>query len=443
MFRLRTLGRWTARLALLVIGMVPALAGAADALLQEAQRFLAAKNPRSAFQLLLPHEPRRAGEVAFDYLLGIAALDAGDPQRAVFALERVLAIDPGYLEARAEIARAYFVLGERQNAQREFRAVRSEKSIPASAAATIDRYLSALEPARTRLSGFVEGSYGFDTNVNSATARNEIGIPALGGAIGVLASTSVSQRDSFIGSGAGLALSFDLTDSLALLATVGHAGKYNRHWDPFDTVGSDGSAGLRYRLGSSTLSLAAQGQSFRLDNKRFRDSIGGIAQWQWNVTDQSQLSLFGQRTQTRYPTQPTRDAERSIGGFAVAHAFGGAWSPVLFASGYGGEEQARQTEFEYLGSYVAGGRLGGQLALGPRTVVFANVAAERRRYRADDPFFLTRRLDQQNDYRLGLAVTLADGWSVIPQVAHTDNRSNVELNAFARTLSSVAVRRDF
>jgi len=91
-------------------------------------------------------EPQRAGDPQFDYLLGIAALDAGDPQRAVFALERVLAQQPDNALARAEIARAFYAMGEREAARQEFEAVR-KYAIPEEAKATVDRFLSAIAAA--------------------------------------------------------------------------------------------------------------------------------------------------------------------------------------------------------------------------------------------------------------------------------------------------------
>ena len=68
----------------------------------------------------------RAGNPDFDYLLGIAALDSGHGERAVFALERVLAVQPSNALARAEIARAYLFIGEKDTARREFENVKRE-----------------------------------------------------------------------------------------------------------------------------------------------------------------------------------------------------------------------------------------------------------------------------------------------------------------------------
>ena len=78
----------------------------ADQITDRARLLLQQKNPQAAYRLLEPLESQRAGDPEYDYLLGIAALDSGERERAVFALERVLAVNPNHAQARAEIARA-------------------------------------------------------------------------------------------------------------------------------------------------------------------------------------------------------------------------------------------------------------------------------------------------------------------------------------------------
>src|SRR5260370_628893 len=135
----------------------------ADEITDRARRLLQEKNPQAAYQLLQPLESQRAGDPEYDYLLGIAALDSGERERAVFALERVLAVNPNHAQARAEIARAYFLLGEKENALREFQNVRATNP-PEAVKQTIDRYLSALGVAPTQLNGFLEIGFGWDRN---------------------------------------------------------------------------------------------------------------------------------------------------------------------------------------------------------------------------------------------------------------------------------------
>ena len=162
----------------------------ADALTDRARQLLRDRQHREAYNLLLPQEPNRAGDPEFDYLLGIAAIDAGDPERGIFALERVLALQPNNHVARAEIARAYLAVGEREAARREFETVRKQR-IPEEAKATVDRFLSAIAAGDvTQMRGYIEAGFGYDSNVNSATSQSQIAIPGILGGI-------VVQRQCF------------------------------------------------------------------------------------------------------------------------------------------------------------------------------------------------------------------------------------------------------
>ena len=105
----------------------------ADAVIDEARELVSSGQTQAAFALLDPLEAERSGDPEFDYLLGFTALDTGHPMRAVFALERVLAVEPTHDLARAEIARAYFIMGERATARKEFQTVRESASAPAEA----------------------------------------------------------------------------------------------------------------------------------------------------------------------------------------------------------------------------------------------------------------------------------------------------------------------
>ncbi len=437
--------QWSWRvIAALVLAVGLTAPAYADQPLDQARQLLEAKRPKEAFDLLRPLEAKRAGEIEYDYLLGIAALDAGDAQSAIFALERVLAVNPNYLQARAEIARAYFVLGERENARREFRTVRAQNP-PDAARQTIDRYLSALEPQTRRLRAFVELALGYDTNVNSATSRSSIAIPAFGGAIGQLDAVAQAQSSWFGGAGAGASIDQALSNEWSLLGAVSYAGKFNEDYNPFNTNTVDGSLGVRWTSGANQLVGLAQGQMFWLDSDRYRNLYGGTVQWLHNLSPTQQVTVFGQFSALRYPqpTQSPQDANRAIGGIAYSQAFAGPYSPVGFVSGYGGDERSTDSTFKYLGYTPFGLRLGGQASLHPQVILFGSAAYERRDYNGMNPTFLVTREDNQYDFRVGLAYTFLPLWTLTPQVAYTKNDSNIELNEYNRTVAAVTVRKDF
>lgn len=421
------------------------LAVFADAVTDRARALLGRSDARAAYELLLPLEAQRAGDPEYDYLLGIAALDAGDPERAVFALERVLALQPDNLRARAEIARAYYGMGERDAAQREFEAVRS-RGVPPEVRATIDRFLSAIESSRTtRFNAYVEIAAGHDSNVNGATALSQVAVPFFGGAVFQLAPGAQSLEDSFNSLGAGFSFGTEFVPQWSLVGGASYYGKYNRTETLFDTRTYDGSLGVRWANDANAVTGVLQAQTYSVDDRRFRDSIGGTLQWQHSLSQSRQVSLFLQHAGLSYPdpTQSIRDAKRTIAGIGIANAFGGEYAPVVFASLYGGEEQQDEELVPHLGHRLFGVRVGAQTTLASGVVLFGNLSAEQRKYGGDDPLFLVRREDRQVDATLGVNYTLAPKWSLRPQVSHTENRSNIDINRFKRTVAQVGLRRDF
>ncbi|MGB7540770.1 MAG: surface lipoprotein assembly modifier [Burkholderiales bacterium] len=414
----------------------------ADEILDRARRLMQQKNPQAAYQLLEPLESKRAGEVDFDYLLGIAALDSGQRERAVFALERVLAVNPNHAQARAEIARAYFEMGEKVNARREFENVRAGNP-PEAVKQTIDRYLSALEAGPRRFSGFAELGLGHDSNVNSATVTNQIAIPALGGIVATLAPSGVKQSDNFTTAGGGLNYVYGFTPEWAVIAGAAANGKFNRQHDDFDTATVDGNLGLRWSRDKEAVTAGYQGQDFRVDNNDFRKSNGVVAQWQHNYSEYHQVSLFVQRAELDYPTQTIRDARRTIGGVAFGYGWDTPGKPVIFGSLYGGREKEKAADVPQLGHKPVGGRLGGQVSISDKAVLFGLVNYEQRVYGGDEPFFLVTRRDKQADVRLGIDYTLSAGWLLVPQLSYTRNDSNIELDKYDRTVVSLVLRRTF
>lgn len=122
----------------------------------------ALQKAEALYQALIPLGPRYAGTPDYDYLLGIAALDTNRLETARSALQRVVAAQPGNSPARLELARTYFLLGQRDDAKREFETAQAANP-PANVRPTIQAYLNAIDSpvgTRTQWHGYVQGSLG-------------------------------------------------------------------------------------------------------------------------------------------------------------------------------------------------------------------------------------------------------------------------------------------
>lgn len=418
-----------------------ALGASADALTDRARALLQRNEAAAAYKLLLPQESQRAGDPEYDYLLGVSALDAGDPERAVFALERVLALQPDNLQARAEIARAYLAMGEREAAKREFEAVKA-RQVPPQVRETIDRFLSAIAAAeRTRVDYYFEYGVGRDSNINSATANSLIAIPALGPF--VLDPSLTETYGSYFSLAGGLSFTRKINLPWSLVGGASLARREVFTDRDFSTLTGDGNIGLRWAQGLEAITFGVQAQSFILDRDRYRESAGLVAQWQHSFDERRQATLYGQAAELSYPRQDVRDVNRGVIGVAYAHSFAGDYSPVLFGSLYGVEEEVKNESFPNLGHRGGGLRLGGQLRLGGGWSVFGNVSHEDRRYGGTEPLFFVARKDEQSDLTLGVSYLLRAATTAIAQVSQTRNKSNIVLNDFDRTAVNLLIRQNF
>ncbi len=422
---------------------------AADDLLLKAKQQLENGNAQEAYNLLIPLQSTRAGDPDYDFLLGSSALELGKNTEAVFALERVLAVQPNSAQARAQIARAYFNLKETEAAKREFENVKKQ-DVPPEVSATIDRFLDAItrveESERTVIHGFVEVGIGYDTNVNSATADNQVAIPAFGGLVFTLAPTATKLGDEFISFGGGLSFQHPFSKRLALFGGLAYQNRTNIHEDDFSTYYYNANLGLSYRRDRDTFTLAGQYNSFWVDDPQvysdaYRNASGVTGQWQHDFDSRNQISAFLQYSDLVYPGQQIRDADRYIGGVGYAHAFGRG-TVITYLGLYGGTEKEKADNAPGIGNDIYGVRLGAQWNINEKYALFANGSAERRKYAGEDLSFQFERRDTQYSASGGLIFVPKKNLRITPQISWTDNRSNIPLNQFDRVIYQITLRQD-
>ncbi len=156
-------------LLFIVVLVLPCHAFAESDAQIKAKKLLAAEKYQQAYNLLNKASVKEAGDPEFDYLLGIAAMRAGKPSHAVFALERVVQTQPDYAAARMELVGAYVAAGLNQQAQEQLEILKTQNPPPA-AQESMARFQDILRP---RLSGTPRPvrlfglSVGYDNNVGS------------------------------------------------------------------------------------------------------------------------------------------------------------------------------------------------------------------------------------------------------------------------------------
>lgn len=429
---------------LLILVSVPAFS--ADDVVDRARQQLESGNIQEAYELLAPLEPELSGDPAFDYYLGSAALALGKNTEAVFALERVLAVDPNNVPARAQIARAYLNLKEIETAKLEFETVRKQ-GVPPEVSETIDRFLDAIrrieESARTVWRGYLAIGIGYDTNVNSAMADEQIAVPEFGGAVTTLDTSSQEQDDGFAHVGAGVSVQHPYTKRLSLFGGLDYQRRINFDQHAFSNYTYDVNLGLSYRRDRDRYTFTVQYNQFWVNDPTYHDAYreisGATLQWQHDFNARNQANTFVQLSALSYPVQPINDADRTVAGMGYAHAFGRG-ALIAYLGAYGGEEKARSAP--HLGHRLAGIRLGGQWNQRQSIALFSSASAEQREYSGIDTSFLVERKDTQANVSAGLLYSPSRRMRITPQIIWIHNRSNIPVSAFDRGIFQITYRYD-
>ena len=420
----------------------------AEDLLQQADKLLSEHRAEEAYTLLMAESEHYAGTPEFDLRLGIAALDSGHPTRAVFSLERVLALQPDNARARAELARAYFEMGENEAAKAEFTAVR-EQSLPESVAESIDKYLSAIEArfasARTRFDVYIQGALGYDSNANSAVDASQIAIPAFGN---LLFNINPSGRETGSGffeleAGMILATPFLNRDDLHIISKA----SINEHvtfTEPgFRTATADGQLGLRYARGKNAFLGSVVAEKFRFGGSDNRNQAGVNGQWLYSFNQRTLLSLTGQFLTQRFPLQKVRNVNQLSGSAGIVHALAWESQPVVFANVFGGKDYELNGLRPDIGRNFFGGRVGGQFNWNKRAMVLGSFGYQYSRYGGLDPLFGKRRRDHFIFMRAALEYTLTHSWTLTPEIQYSRNDSSLAINEYDRWQAFVTIRNLF
>ncbi len=416
-----------------------------DAPVREAMAAVQAKQAQKALDVLMPLEAARAGDPDFDTALGIAANETGQFARAIFALERVLAVQPGNSRARAELARAMFAVGDTANARKLLQETKTE-GVPEGVGRSIDEFLQAIdkvdEAGRSSIRLHLETALGYDSNVNSGPSSNSFAVPALGGAIVNLLPSGIKTDAPYLQWGAGISGRANLAPRWSFIGGANASlRKYGNNASDFNINQLDASGGLSYREERHEFSGVLNFGQTSIGGSTLRKLSGITGEWTYRPDGTRQWSTYVQLSDLNYPTQPARDARRTVlgTGYAVQSSGGN----IYYTGVYAGQESQDNAAFPHLGHRLAGARFGLQMPLNPQWGVFATASLETRKYGGPDPLFFAVRKDTQFDLSLGAAWKLSESWRLTPQINFNRSNSNIIVNDSSKTSVSITARREF
>lgn len=408
-------------------------------LLGIAKSLLANRLPREALARLNSRLGDFAGQPEFDYWLGIAAIEAGQPAVAVFALERVIANDPQNNLARAELGRALFALRELQAAQRELTTV-IEGDVPPQAQTGINRYLDAIAQMQrqdeVRFSWGFDASVGYDSNVNAGSRQSEWAL-----ADGARLFPDVASQ-GLAGSTARLGLTLEYQKRLSSKETgffqVGLSSRLssvgqNRTLSTLDTVvGVASTRQLSQWTGVLTLGHT------QVDAVSLRRVVGVTGQWQTTVGTSNKAGLYGQFFTMQFPNSATQNTHRLLVGatYGKQVANGFSWASAISLT----EEKSRTNspEFSFKGSSF-------RLAMEwpwYNGLTRLQLQGDSRQYEGVQLLFTgLKRKDREIDVKWSFEKRLNKDWSIEPAIQFNRNHSTIGPNDTERLQIGIGFKR--
>lgn len=322
---------------------VTACSSWADAL-DDMRRQVEGSQFEQAYQTALSH-PQLIGDVHFDFLYGVAAINVGRVPEGLLALERHLSAVPANDRARLELARGYFLLGEYTRARAEFEFV-LRYNPPAGVRANIAGFLQAMQTRdagdrRAAARFYAEIGGGHDSNINAGTFRDSY---TVGNQVFAPEASSRQVADDFAHLALGGERLLRVSNRLSVFAgaDLDHRGHsvYRIH----DLSNANLYLGLSQLSGLALWRATLSTSQTQVGGQRYRNTLQVNGEGNFSPTAESSLLLFGQFGMWRHATDTARDAHvTSLGLNYSLNLSGVPWAPALGARiAYTQEDNVRQ-----------------------------------------------------------------------------------------------------
>lgn len=416
-----------------------------------------------AYALLEPLEPELAGNVEYDYLLGVSAVNSGKASRAVFAFERLEAIAPGYKDVDLWLSIAYYQSGDRVRAKSGFEAVLAQNG-NVEAKTKAEHYLAAMrqeeagEAGKASLRGKVEFGIGHDSNiVNSSPAY----ISSL------QLNAALPQPASNLG-GMESILNVEMEGRLPVLGHYAYASVEDdkRIYPGHDVMSSDamlGRAGMdlthggdSYRLGADWRQFTQQGTAYPITGNVNDYNVAGVeGRARFQLSAQDYLGVMFQYHQVRFLANNTEDTNQVLLGANYMHLFQAGGSPVVYLGYSNLDDRAVRTKLALNPLYGDGTTVASrntdiftlyfQYSISKQVDVFSTAYMY---FRRDAGAFARDATvdygkDRTSYLSLGINWRAQPLWTVRGQLAKTMNNSNIALYSYNKTEGIVLLKRDF
>ena len=391
------------------------------------------RTAEAAYQAL-SHDPN--GDVRAEALFrhGMLLAESGQLQKAATLLRQVVDERPDAARARLELARTLDLIGDKDGAWRQLRAVQAT-GLPPEVARMVDRYSEALRAARPFGASF-QIALAPDSNINISTQSDTLG---------TIFGDFAIDEESKAKSGVGLSLSGQVYRRLplgsrdfALLGRVSAAADLYRRTD-FNDIALDASIGPELQLGKNRFNIEAAATQRWYGMEPFVRSARLSASLIRPLGPTTQLQAVGSAGLADYRINDLQDGKTYFGRLKLEHALSSTTGiGVNLSVGRTTAKEAAYSTREWRAGLI------GWRDIGRATLT---AEAEYGRLRADDRLALLpeRRSDRYSSLTLGATFRQLTfgGFAPVTRIVIERNRSSVEFYDYKRRRTEIGIVRAF
>lgn len=411
----------------------------ADEAIDVAKWLIYRKNPEQARELLEAMVRDDDGftpdqENRIEFLIGMIDMNAGDHESAIMHFRRVIASQPDAVRVRLELGRAFYLMDDYGNAQRQFLFARAG-DLPENVRRNVDRYLVAIRSLRTMQYSF-SLSVARDSNLNAGPSSDTITMYGLPFEL---------SDDAKANSGVGLAIDAGAEFAPRIgkrlkwrFGTQFHRAQYRRV--RFDDMTISAYSGPHLTLRKWDFNLLGTYAHRWYGNKPYTGVIGGRFSGTYFVTSRLGIGGAVALNRLRYPRyKPQGGTSRNA---SLTMFYTPSPSSSLNARATIGRHRAQDPAFA---NRIRQIRLGITKEMGSGFTITASPTYSRIIYDAALAAFEKRRIDHQLIGQLVILNRKIDLFGVTPRVifTHTRNDSSVDLYRYRRNRLELGVTRYF
>lgn len=396
-----------------------------------------------AYDLAKNIRAQNEGDPRFDYLYGFSALQIGDYNEAVFALDRVTVTSPNVIRPRLELARAYLKLNNKNAALKEFNDVLN-LSPPPNVRKNVLAYIAELNrDTSTIVSGTVVKklatfALGYDDNINFGYQDDTIDLIDFG--IITLDPSAVSKKSGFAESSFQIRQnkSSDKTRSTFALARIKHRD-YFKNGD-YNLTDLDLRKGFLWNQKNKQLQINFRARPVLLGGKLYSNTLSVDAISRRSLSE----GLIGSLSLTleNYDQKRIDLADRKRA-FVVGRLDTQKGDATHMVSAYLGKEWADEKSGEIYSSDIAGLSYRLTQNWNAQNKSFLNLDYRRYKYQGQYAISPFDRDDNRFILKAGHEIDINKNTAITFAARHINNSSSLELYDAERNEISIGVRYDW